>query len=91
VTHTDRRDRLTLPGNGPTDEDLEIEIDLTRHEISDTVTELAHRLNVKRRVETAARRNAQAAQLFVREHRAALATGGATLLAAVLVIAFLRR
>ena len=92
VTHTDRRaDRCTLPGDGPTDEDLEHELELTRRELGGTVTELAHRLDVKSRVEAAARHKADRAQVFLRQHRMALTSGGAGLLAAVLVLVLTHR
>jgi hypothetical protein len=39
--------RYALPGEGPTDEDLEHEVELTRRELSDTVAELVQRMNVK--------------------------------------------
>jgi hypothetical protein len=92
MTSTDKsRERYTLPGNGPTDEDLEREVELTRAELGDTVAELAHRLDVKNRVKEATRRDADRVRVFVEQHRAALATGGGMVLAAIVAVLLFRR
>jgi hypothetical protein len=92
MTSTDkRRERYTLPGNGPTDEDLEREVELTRAELGDTVAELAHRLDVKNRVREATRRDAERVRVFVQQHRSALAAGGGVVLAAVIAVLLYRR
>ncbi|HEU5472571.1 MAG TPA: DUF3618 domain-containing protein [Actinophytocola sp.] len=48
-----KRDRYTLPGNGPTDQDLRHEVELTRAELADTVEQLRHKVDVKTRVREA--------------------------------------
>jgi hypothetical protein len=44
------RQRLTMPGEGPTDEDLHHDVELTRQELADTVDALAAKVDVKERV-----------------------------------------
>ena len=46
---TDKRERLTMPGNGPTDEDLRQDAELTRQELAGTVAALADKVDVKAR------------------------------------------
>jgi hypothetical protein len=50
----DKRDRLTMPGQGPTDEDLQQEAELTRQELARTVAALGEKADVKARVQKAA-------------------------------------
>src|SRR3954447_3095866 len=53
-TPTTRRDRYVLPGNGPTDEDLRHEVELTRAELAGTVDRLRHKVDIKARMREAA-------------------------------------
>lgn len=46
---TEKRDRLTMPGEAPTDEDLRLDAELTRNELADTVAALADKADVKAR------------------------------------------
>jgi hypothetical protein len=39
-----------MPGKGPTDEDLRLDAELTRHELAETVSALADKVDVKARV-----------------------------------------
>lgn len=48
---TREHDRYAPPGAGPTDEDLEHEIELTRRELGNTVAELAYKVDVKARAQ----------------------------------------
>jgi hypothetical protein len=88
-----KADRYALPGEGPTDEDLEFEVELTRRELSATVAELAHKANVKARVEEATRRNADRARTLVTQHRQAflMAGGGAAVALTALIVVLIRR
>lgn len=47
---TTERDRLTMPGQPPTDEDLRQDAELTRQELAETVAALADKMDVKARV-----------------------------------------
>ncbi len=47
---TDKRERLTMPGEGPTDEDLRHDAELTRQEVVQTVAALVQKADVKARV-----------------------------------------
>ena len=57
---TGKDDRLTMPGQGPTDEDLRHDAELTRQELADTVAALGEKANVKARVQEAAHEKAEA-------------------------------
>lgn len=46
---TDERERLTMPGQGPTDEDLRLDAELTRQELAQTVAALGDKVNVRAR------------------------------------------
>ena len=41
MTSDQHRERLTMPGHGPTDEDLRRDVDLTRDELAGTIDALA--------------------------------------------------
>ena len=89
-----RTQRYTLPGEGPTDDDLEHEVELTRRELSETVAELVERMNVKARVERATHREADRVRLWARERRTpviAASSGVALALTALLVVLIRRR
>jgi hypothetical protein len=45
----DERERLTMPGQGPTDEDLRHDAELTRQELAQTVATLGDKVNVRAR------------------------------------------
>jgi hypothetical protein len=47
-------DRLTMPGQPPTDEDLRHDAELTRQELADTVAALGEKADVKGRVQKVA-------------------------------------
>lgn len=57
---TEKDDRLTMPGQTPTDEDLRLDAELTRHELAETVAALGEKANVKARVQEAAHEKAEA-------------------------------
>lgn len=85
-------DRYRMPGQPPTDEDLEREVELTRRELSATVTELAQRVNVKERARQATRSTVDRTRAAVRRNQPAVAAGVGLLLAvSTLVIILLRR
>jgi hypothetical protein len=91
---SEQRDRLALPGQGPTDEDLRHEIELTRQELGDTVAELAYKMDVKSRTREAAQRKlaqvhevTASATESVRRHRLVV---GAGVLATVALLVILR-
>lgn len=46
---SDKQERLTMPGQGPTDEDLRQDVELTRQELAQTVAALADKVDVKAR------------------------------------------
>jgi hypothetical protein len=92
MTRTERQaQRYALPGEGPTDEDLEHEVELTRRELSDTVAELARRMNVKARVEQTTHRQADRVRLWARERRTPLIASGGVALAVALLVVLIRR
>jgi predicted RNA-binding protein Jag len=94
MTRTERQaQRYALPGEGPTDEDLEHEIELTRRELSETVAELVQRMDVKARVEQATQRQADRVRLWARQRRTPLiaTSGGVVLAVTALLIVLIRR
>jgi len=46
---SEKQERLTMPGEGPTDEDLRQDAELTRQELAATVAALADKVDVKAR------------------------------------------
>jgi Protein of unknown function (DUF3618) len=50
MTDKQHKDRLTMPGQEPTDEDLRTDVELTRQELAETVAALADKADVKARV-----------------------------------------
>ena len=46
---TDDQERLTMPGQPPTDEDLRLDAELTRQELAQTVAALGDKVDVKAR------------------------------------------
>jgi hypothetical protein len=46
---TDEKDRLTMPGQAPTDEDLRLDAELTRQELAETVAALGDKVDIKAR------------------------------------------
>jgi hypothetical protein len=86
-----QEERYALPGDEPTEEDLEHEVELTRRELSETVAELVARMNVKARVEEATHRQVDRAQVWVRQRRAPLLAGGVALAVSALLIVLIRR
>jgi hypothetical protein len=57
---TDKRERLTMPGEGPTDEDLRMDAELTRQELAQTVAALGEKADVRARVQKVAHERAEA-------------------------------
>ncbi|HEX6358798.1 DUF3618 domain-containing protein [Actinophytocola sp.] len=51
---TDNDERLTIPAQPPTDEDLRQDADLTRQELAETVAALGEKADVKARVQRVA-------------------------------------
>jgi hypothetical protein len=56
---TDKQERLTMPGEGPTDEDLRMDAELTRQELAQTVAALGEKADVKARVQKVAHEKAE--------------------------------
>jgi len=56
----DEQDRLTMPGQGPTDEDLRQDAELTRQELAQTVAALGEKADVRARVQKATHEKAEA-------------------------------
>jgi len=46
---TDKQERLTMPGQAPTDEDLRMDAELTRQELAQTVAALGDKMDIKAR------------------------------------------
>ncbi|MFL6120963.1 DUF3618 domain-containing protein [Actinophytocola sp.] len=46
---TDEQERLTMPGQAPTDEDLRMDAELTRQELAQTVAALGEKVDIKAR------------------------------------------
>jgi Protein of unknown function (DUF3618) len=46
---TDKQERLTMPGQAPTDEDLRLDAELTRQELAQTVAALGDKVDIKAR------------------------------------------
>lgn len=57
---TDKQERLTMPGAGPTDEDLRMDAELTRQELAQTVAALGEKADVRARVQKVAHEKAEA-------------------------------
>ncbi|OLF14644.1 DUF3618 domain-containing protein [Actinophytocola xanthii] len=57
-----QQDRMAMPGGEPTDEDLRLDVELTRQELAETVAALTEKADVKGRVQSAAHRKAEAIQ-----------------------------
>src|SRR4051794_24471259 len=47
----DERDRMTMPGQAPTNEDLRMDAELTRQELAETVAALGDKVDVKARAQ----------------------------------------
>lgn len=60
MTDDKAKDRLTMPGSEPTDEDLRHDAELTRQELAETVAALGQKADVKGRVQDAAHKGAEA-------------------------------
>jgi LPXTG-motif cell wall-anchored protein len=56
---TDNDERLTMPGQPPTDEDLRQDADLARQELAETVAALGEKADVKARVQRVAHEKAE--------------------------------
>jgi hypothetical protein len=59
MTSKQEHDRLTMPGQEPTDDDLRQDAELTRQELADTVAALGEKADVKGRVQKAAHEKAE--------------------------------
>ncbi|HEY0449693.1 hypothetical protein [Actinophytocola sp.] len=62
MTSHGAEDRMRMPGEGPTDEDLRMDAELTRQELAQTVAALGAKADLKTRVRAAARERAEAIQ-----------------------------
>lgn len=51
---TEKADRMTMPGEAPTDDDLRKEAELTRQELAETVSALGDKADVKARAQRVA-------------------------------------
>ena len=51
---TEKQERMTMPGQGPTNDDLRRDAELTRQELAQTVAALGEKADVKARVREAA-------------------------------------
>lgn len=60
MTGTPEHDRLTMPGQAPTDEDLRLDAEVTRQELADTVAALGAKADVKGRVRHVAHEKSEA-------------------------------
>lgn len=60
--HKQRDDETRVPGEEPTDNELQAEAEQTREELAETVAALGAKTDVKGRVQTAARQRAAAIQ-----------------------------
>jgi hypothetical protein len=96
TTHAER-DRYAPPGSAPTDEDLRHELELTRRELGDTLTELMRKLDVKSRTREATQRRltelheaTNRTRTLVRTHPAVVLTAGLALTATVAALVVLR-
>lgn len=58
MTSKQEHDRLTMPGQEPTDDDLRQDAELTRQELADTVAALGEKADVKGRVQKVAHEKA---------------------------------
>jgi hypothetical protein len=54
------KDRMTMPGQGPTDADLRQDAELTRQELAQTVAALGEKADVRARARKAAHESAEA-------------------------------
>lgn len=88
----EQAERMRLPGEEPTDEDLRTDAELTRQELGETVAALGERLDVKTRVRTATKQRAEAVKQraeAVRDtmrHRPVIPVGAIAVLIATLLI-----
>jgi hypothetical protein len=91
TSHKDSADRMRLPGEEPTDDDLRVDAELTRQELAGTVAALSDKADVKSRMRRAAKERVEAVQTTM-SRRPAIPLGGlAVLLATLLVWLKLRR
>ncbi|TDV57247.1 DUF3618 domain-containing protein [Actinophytocola oryzae] len=51
MTDRTEKDRLTMPGQPPTDEDLRTDVELTRQELAQTVSALSDKADIKARAQ----------------------------------------
>jgi hypothetical protein len=62
TTHKEEVDRLRMPGDEPTDADLRTDAELTRKELAETIAALGERMQVKARLQAAARQRMERVQ-----------------------------
>ena len=60
TTKKEHEDRMRMPSGEPTDEDLRTDAELTRQELGETVAALGAKMDVKTRVQDAAKEKAAA-------------------------------
>ncbi|MPY96615.1 MAG: DUF3618 domain-containing protein [Actinophytocola sp.] len=77
----------TMPGSGPTVEDLRHDVELTREELADSVSELASKLDVKTRTNETMQRQFAAAQ----QHRGAVGASALGLLGLIAALIIVKR
>lgn len=65
MTSEQQDNRMTMPGEQPTDEDLRHDVELTRQELARTVAALGEKADVKGRARAAAHRRTEAIQTAI--------------------------
>lgn len=80
-------DQNTMPGNEPTVEDLRHDVELTREELADSVSELAAKLDVKTRTTEAMQRQ----YITAAQHRGAIGASALGLLGLIVALIAVKR
>jgi hypothetical protein len=62
TSRKDQADRMRMPGEEPTDDDLRVDAELTRQELAETVAALSDKADVKTRVQRATKERVEAVQ-----------------------------
>jgi hypothetical protein len=83
-----QQERLALPGQEPTEEDLRHDVDLTRRELAETVDALAAKADVKARVRSA--KTDMKARMRYASRQPVTAVAGAAALIALIALWWLR-
>lgn len=87
--HTSEQDSdpNTMPGSDPTVEDLRHDVELTREELADSVSELASKLDVKTRTTEAMQRQ----YITAAQHRGAIGASALGLLGLIVALIAVNR